>query len=83
MGIGAALIFPATLAILVNVFTTPPSGPTAIAIWAATSGLAVALGPVTGGWLLEHFWWGSVLMVNVPVVAVGVVLIARVRADLA
>ena len=54
------------------------SGPTAIAVWAATAGLAVALGPVTGGFLLEHFWWGSVLMINVPVIAVALVAIARV-----
>ena len=76
MGVGAALMFPATLAILVNVFTDAKERAVAIAVWAATAGLAVALGPVTGGWLLEHFWWGSVLMVNVPVVAVALVLIA-------
>jgi EmrB/QacA subfamily drug resistance transporter len=77
MGVGAALMFPATLAILVNVFTVAKERATAIAVWAATAGLAVALGPVTGGWLLEHFWWGSVLMINVPVVALALVLIAR------
>lgn len=77
MGIGAALIFPATLAILVNVFRNPAERPKAIAVWAATSGLSVALGPVTGGFLLEHFWWGSVLMVNVPIVVIAIVLIAR------
>jgi EmrB/QacA subfamily drug resistance transporter len=76
MGVGAALMFPATLAILVNVFTVAKERAVAIAVWAATAGLAVALGPVTGGWLLEHFWWGSVLMINVPVVAVALVLIA-------
>jgi EmrB/QacA subfamily drug resistance transporter len=76
MGVGAALMFPATLAILVNVFTVAKERAIAIAVWAATAGLAVALGPVTGGWLLEHFWWGSVLMINVPVVAVALVLIA-------
>jgi EmrB/QacA subfamily drug resistance transporter len=75
MGIGAALIFPATLAILVNVFRDPRERAKAIAIWSATSGLSVALGPVTGGWLLEHFWWGSVLFVNIPIVAVSVVLV--------
>ncbi len=76
MGIGAALMFPATLAILVNVFTVPKERAAAIAVWAATAGVAVALGPVTGGWLLEHFWWGSVLMINVPVIAVALVAIA-------
>ena len=57
---------------------SPRSGPSAIAVWAATAGVAVALGPVTGGWLLEHFWWGSVLMINVPVIAVALVAIAVV-----
>ncbi len=77
MGVGAALIFPATLALLVNVFTRPRERAAAISIWAATAGLSVALGPVTGGWLLEHFWWGSVFIVNIPVVLVAMVLIAR------
>ena len=78
MGIGAALIFPATLAILVNVFRAPKERAAAIGIWAAISGLAVALGPVTGGWLLEHFWWGSVFLVNVPIVIVAVITVAAV-----
>lgn len=78
MGIGAALIFPATLAILVNVFTDARQRAIAISIWAATSGLAVALGPVSGGFLLEHFFWGSVFMVNVPVIVVALVAIWRV-----
>ncbi|MBI4933356.1 MAG: MFS transporter [Actinobacteria bacterium] len=75
MGIGGALIFPATLAILVNVFTVPKQRAVAIAVWAATSGLAVALGPVSGGLLLRHFWWGSVFLVNVPVILVAMVLV--------
>jgi EmrB/QacA subfamily drug resistance transporter len=77
MGVGGALIFPATLAILVNVFTEPRERARAIALWAAVSGLSVALGPVTGGYLLEHFWWGSVFLVNVPIVLVGLVLVGR------
>jgi EmrB/QacA subfamily drug resistance transporter len=78
MGIGAALLFPATLAILVNVFTVPKERAAAISVWAATAGVAVALGPVTGGFLLEHFWWGSVLMINVPVVLVAIVAVGRI-----
>ena len=76
MGIGAALIFPATLATVVNIFTVPKERAVAISIWSATSGLAVALGPISGGLLLEHFWWGSVFFVNVPVIAVAMLLIA-------
>lgn len=74
MGVGGALIMPSTLSILTNVFTNPRERGRAIAIWAGTSGMAVALGPVTGGWLLEHFWWGSVFLVNIPVVIVALVL---------
>jgi EmrB/QacA subfamily drug resistance transporter len=74
MGVGGALIMPATLSIITNVFTDRKERAQAIAIWAATAGAAVAIGPVTGGWLLEHFWWGSVFLVNVPVVVVALIL---------
>jgi EmrB/QacA subfamily drug resistance transporter len=74
MGIGGALIMPATLSIIINVFTDRKERAQAIAIWTATAGAAVAIGPVTGGWLLEHFWWGSVFLVNVPVVLIALVL---------
>lgn len=76
MGVGGALIFPATLALLVNVFTQPKQRAIAISVWAATSGLAVALGPVSGGLLLRHFAWGSVFLVNLPVVVIAMALVA-------
>jgi EmrB/QacA subfamily drug resistance transporter len=71
MGIGAALIMPATLSILTNVFRDPKERALAIGIWSGVAGLAVALGPVAGGYLLEHFWWGSIFLVNVPIVLVA------------
>jgi EmrB/QacA subfamily drug resistance transporter len=74
MGVGGAMIMPATLSIITNVFIERKERAQAIAIWAATAGAAVAIGPVTGGWLLEHFWWGSVFLVNVPVVVAALVL---------
>ncbi|MET0146117.1 MAG: DHA2 family efflux MFS transporter permease subunit [Ilumatobacteraceae bacterium] len=66
MGIGGALIMPATLSILTNVFRDPRERGRAIAIWAGFSGLAVAIGPLTGGLLLKHFEWNSVFWVNIP-----------------
>ena len=73
MGVGAALIFPATLAILTNAFPVAKERAAAIGIWSAMSGMAVAGGPIVGGWLLEHFWWGSVFFVNVPLIGLAVV----------
>ncbi|MEZ4524190.1 MAG: DHA2 family efflux MFS transporter permease subunit [Thermomicrobiales bacterium] len=67
MGIGGALIMPATLSILVNVFPREERAK-AIAIWSAVAGVGVPLGPVVGGWLLDHFWWGSIFLVNVPII---------------
>ena len=78
MGVGGAMIFPATLATLVNVFTEPRKRAVAISIWAATSGLAVATGPVVGGLLLRHFSWGSIFLVNVPVSILAIAMIAWV-----
>lgn len=74
MGIGAALIFPATLAIVIDVFRDPVERAKAIGVWSAVSGAAVAFGPIVGGFLLEHFWWGSVFLINIPVVIVALVL---------
>jgi EmrB/QacA subfamily drug resistance transporter len=73
MGVGAAAIMPSTLSILTNVFTVPQERAKAIAMWSAVSGLGVAIGPTLGGWLLEHFSWGSIFMVNLPIVAVALV----------
>jgi MFS family permease len=74
MGIGAAAVFPATLAILIDVFRDPIERAKAIGVWSAVSGMAVAFGPISGGFLLEHFYWGSVFLVNVPIVIVALVL---------
>src|SRR6266850_1090180 len=74
MGIGGAFIMPSTLSIITNVFTDPKERGKAIGIWAGVSALGIGLGPITGGFLLEHFWWGSIFIVNVPIVIVGLVL---------
>jgi MFS transporter, DHA2 family, multidrug resistance protein len=74
MGIGGALIMPATLSLLTNIFRDPKERGRAIAIWAGCSGLAVAIGPITGGLLLEHFSWSSVFWVNIPLGLTALVL---------
>ena len=75
-GAGAALIFPATLSIITNAFTDPVERQKAIAVWAGTAGIGIALGPLAGGVLLEHYYWGSIFLVNLPVVAVALAGIA-------
>ncbi|MFE0355440.1 DHA2 family efflux MFS transporter permease subunit [Streptomyces nigra] len=73
MGLGAAFVMPATLAVLMNVFERDEQ-PKAIGIWAGGVGLAIAIGPITGGLLLDHFWWGSVFLINVPIVLLALAL---------
>ena len=72
MGVGAAFVMPATLSVLAHVFP-PDERPKAIGIWAAFAGVGAALGGVTSGWLLQHFWWGSIFLTQVAVVAVALV----------
>jgi EmrB/QacA subfamily drug resistance transporter len=72
MGVGAALVMPATLSILAHVFP-PAERRQAIAIWAGFAGVGAALGGVSSGWLLQHFWWGSIFLTNVVVVAIALV----------
>ena len=67
MGVGAAALMPCTLSILTNVFAAEKDRARAIGLWSGTAGAGVALGPILGGVLLAHFWWGSVFLVNVPI----------------
>ncbi len=73
MGVGGALIMPATLSIITNIFTGNERG-RAIAAWAAVAGLGIVIGPALGGWLLENFWWGSVFLINVFIAAAAITL---------
>lgn len=70
MGVGGAAAMPATHAILGNVFSEAER-PRAIAVWSGVAGFASAAGPLLGGVLLGHYWWGVVFVVNVPIVVVG------------
>jgi EmrB/QacA subfamily drug resistance transporter len=76
MGLGAALIFPATLSLLTNVFTDRRERARAIGLWGATTGVGIALGPIVGGWLLERDGWQSVFFALAPIAALGLVLVS-------
>ncbi|MFI1768942.1 MFS transporter [Streptomyces sp. NPDC020800] len=80
MGFGGAFILPATLAIIMNVFERDEQ-PKAIGIWTGVVGFAIAAGPIVGGVLLEHFWWGSVFLVNVPIVVAAMVAMVAIVPD--
>jgi EmrB/QacA subfamily drug resistance transporter len=76
MGLGAAVIMTVPLALLPTLFT-PAERPKAIASITIALGLGLPLGPIVGGWLLEHFWWGSVFLINVPL---GLLVVGAVAA---
>ncbi|MCN9243902.1 MFS transporter [Streptomyces sp. RY43-2] len=71
MGVGAALVMPLALAVLPSLFA-PDERTKAVGAVSAASALGMPLGPIVGGWLLDHFWWGSVFLINLPMVAIGV-----------
>jgi DHA2 family multidrug resistance protein-like MFS transporter len=77
MGIGGAAILPVTLSIISNVFD-PRERARAIGVWAGAVGLGVAIGPIVGGLLLESFWWGSVFLINVPIILVGLAAVSMI-----
>ncbi|WP_405160473.1 MFS transporter [Nocardia sp. NBC_01499] len=72
MGVFAAAVFPATLALIINIFHDKGERALAIAAWTAMAGFAIAIGPISGGWLLEHFTWHSVFWINVPLAVVAI-----------
>ena len=74
LGVAGATLMPSTLALIRNLFHDPRERSLAVGIWGATASAGTAVGPVVGGFLLEHFWWGSVFLINLPVM---VVLVAR------
>ncbi|SEG97663.1 MFS transporter, DHA2 family, multidrug resistance protein [Nonomuraea solani] len=77
MGIGGATLMPSTLSLIRNMFADPAERTRAIGIWTASLSGGIALGPIIGGLLLEAFWWGSVFLINVPVIVLLLVLAPR------
>ena len=75
MGVGGATLMPSTLALLRNLFLDDKQRATAIAVWTAVTGAGVAVGPVLSGILLEHFWWGSVFLINLPAMVMLLVFV--------
>ncbi|MCT9932852.1 MFS transporter [Planotetraspora sp. A-T 1434] len=69
LGVAGAVIMPSTLSLVRNVFTDPKERTSAVGVWSSVSAVGFALGPLVGGALLDHFWWGSVFLINLPVVA--------------
>ncbi|MFD6027295.1 MFS transporter [Streptomyces griseoluteus] len=74
LGVAGATLMPATLALIRNLFHDPRERSLAIGVWGATASAGTAVGPIVGGFLLEHFWWGSVFLINLPVMAVLVLV---------
>jgi len=74
MGVGGALLLTTTLAVAMQIFS-PGEQPKAIGIWSAVNALGFAVGPLLGGFMLDHFWWGAIFLVNLPVVALGLVAV--------
>ncbi|MGN9906599.1 DHA2 family efflux MFS transporter permease subunit [Phytohabitans sp. LJ34] len=84
LGLGAAVLMPLTAAVLTVLFT-PDERPRALTVWVTANALGIPLGPLVGGWLLDNFWWGSVFLINLPLVAVALLavgtLVPESRAD--
>jgi EmrB/QacA subfamily drug resistance transporter len=76
MGLGAAMTFPATLSLIANIFTDRRERARAIGLWGAVAGVAIATGPIVGGWLLEHYSWAAIFIAMAPVAAVAAIGVA-------
>ncbi|WP_063630032.1 MFS transporter [Nocardia sp. BMG51109] len=76
LGIAAATMMPLSMAVLPSMFPEQAERQRAITIWVTSTAIGLPLGPIIGGWLLQHFWWGSVFLLNVPLVIVGLVAVA-------
>ncbi|WP_279583077.1 MFS transporter [Fodinicola feengrottensis] len=78
LGVAGATLMPSTLSLIRNIFTDPKQRSLAIGIWGSAASAGAAVGPLVGGLLLDHFWWGSVFLINIPVMVLLVVIGAKV-----
>jgi EmrB/QacA subfamily drug resistance transporter len=76
LGLGAAIMMPLSMAVLPVLFTDAAERARALTIWVTSTAIGLPLGPILGGWLLTHFWWGSIFLINVPLVILGVIAVA-------
>ncbi|WP_054815695.1 DHA2 family efflux MFS transporter permease subunit [Nocardia arizonensis] len=76
LGVAAAAMMPLSMAVLPVLFTDPAERARAMSIWVTSTALGLPLGPILGGWLIDHFWWGSVFLINVPMVVIGGLAVA-------
>ncbi|MFD6267903.1 MFS transporter [Nocardia asteroides] len=76
LGVAAAALMPLSMAVLPVLFPEPAQRQRALTIWVTSTAVGLPLGPILGGWLLQHFWWGSVFLINVPLVVVGALAVA-------
>jgi EmrB/QacA subfamily drug resistance transporter len=75
LGLGAAGMMPLSMAVLPGLFPNPADRQRALTIWVTSTALGLPLGPIVGGWMLEHFWWGSIFLINVPLIIVGILAV--------
>lgn len=76
LGLAAGVMMPLSMAVLPVLFPDPDERQRALTVWVTATAIGLPLGPIVGGWLLQHFWWGSAFLINVPMVAVGAVAVA-------
>ncbi|WP_330183231.1 MFS transporter [Nocardia sp. NBC_01503] len=76
LGIAAAAMMPLSMSVLPGLFPEPAERQRALTIWITSTAIGLPLGPILGGWLLQHFWWGSVFLINVPMVVIGAIAVA-------
>ncbi|MEV4626975.1 MFS transporter [Micromonospora sp. NPDC049523] len=76
LGLGAAIMMPLSMAVLPVIFTDAAERARALTVWVTATAIGLPLGPILGGWLLTHFWWGSIFLINVPLVVLGVIAVA-------